>query len=614
MPIDDYDLPPSFRVDMVDEARPSDWYQPGRLELDEADRYQLQFHKSRHTVRLLVLGNGAGKTTTVGVEADWWAQGRHPYQLDLPKTPVQIIWICQKFLQFEKLRPQLERRCFTPGFLWNKTEHTYTWPNGSTITVFSDEGGWEGIQGINPHLIVVDEECDPALWRELTMRRRGDNKTRFIIAATATRGKRWMYHEIFKPWLERHAAAGLTEELAMHRQLHEHYWCWPRGGLLDNPITTQADVDWYRLTLAKASAQERMVRSGGGFADMNQSPVFDHEALDQIEVYRRAPGPATPGQPGQTDEQMYPGVDGVLVDGMPGPQIASGRTVIGYGESFVFAEDLPGARARFEFLSTGGEWEGGRLTVYDLPEPDGIYVVGADFAQGLVTGDFDAAEVCKVEGHRLIQVAELQGRLGQTRMPPMLASLGWFYNMALIVGEANSMGLGNLRWMYERGYHHQYVRELKPDAKVAVEKTDRLGYWKGSPLPINLLQWKIAPRKLAVPAGGGVLGVRQEPELVIRSYRLMEELRRYSFKPRATTAAIEDTPDEKLVMGAESGYHDDLVSALAGCVIGQRDLPRFTPPKPQFRSGSLGEVLGHKHVGQKHARKGPFANAKQDRP
>jgi hypothetical protein len=79
--------------------------------------------------------------------------------------------------------------------------------DGSTMTVISNDGDWASIQGMNPDLIVVDEECDEKLWNESKMRRRGDRAIRFVISATATRRKRWMYHQLYVPWVEYHQKA-----------------------------------------------------------------------------------------------------------------------------------------------------------------------------------------------------------------------------------------------------------------------------------------------------------------------------------------------------------------------------------------------------------------------
>lgn len=559
-------------VDGTRQDRPSFWYKAGSAVRypDERDRYQLQFHKSQHTVRMMVLGNGAGKTTTAGIEANWWLQCKHPYQ-DTPQRAVQVWWICQKFQQWEELREQIERRCLTRGWNWNDNKKKYTWPNGSTLTIFSGDGDWAGMQGPNPDLVIPDEECAPEMWTELAMRRRGDKKTRYVIAATATKGKRWMYHDIYKPWLDFHVEKGLSEAEAIRQQLHPDYWVWPRGGIMDNPANSAEDERWYETSLAHKSPQERQARLRGGFVDLNQSPVFDLEALDVIEREMKAAN--------------QPGVQGSLLV-VPDVRGLSERA------------------KRFEFVPNGGEHNGGRITIYEKPG-DHTYVIGGDFAHGLATGDFDGGEVFReMDNGDLIQVAEAHGRWGTLAFCQVLYALGWYFNEALICGEANSMGLAVLQRLYtELDYVHQYFREAKPDAKAS-PKTDRLGFWKGSDgKVIERLGWYISPYDIPTSA-------KLPPIIHIRSPQLIDELRHYERRPRNKTGELLGTHDKDLIMEAASGYKDDLVSACAAAVTGAIDLHKFQKPPKIYEAGTMGQVLGHAAVFNPVKKKGPFAMAR----
>lgn len=559
-------------VEATKRDRPSFWYKAGSPQRypDELDRYQLQFHKSAHTVRMMVLGNGAGKTTTAGIEANWWLQCKHPYQ-DTPQRAVQVWWICQKFQQWEELREQIERRCLTKGWEWNDNKKKYTWPNGSTLTIFSGDGDWAGMQGPNPDLVIPDEECAPEMWTELAMRRRGDKKTRYVIAATATKGKRWMYHDIYKPWLDYHVAKGLDETQAIRQQLHPDYWVWPRGGIMDNPANSAEDERWYQTSLAHKSPQERQARLRGGFVDLNQSPVFDLEALDVIEAMMKAAN--------------QPGAQGTL---LPLPDVRR-------------EGDLP---MRFQFVPHGGLHEGGRITIYE-PPGEHEYVMGADFAHGLATGDFDGAQVFRKQGEDdIVQVAEAHGRWGTLAFGWVLRTLGLYYNEALLVGEANSMGLSVLQRLYtEFDYVHQYFREAKQDAKHSA-KTDRLGFWKGADgKVIGRLAFYISPFDTST-------GKRSAPMIHIRSPQLLDEMRHYERRPRNKTAELLGTHDKDLVMGAESGYHDDLVSACAAAVTGVWELSDFRKPPKVFEAGTFGQILGHAAVLNPVKKKSPFSMAR----
>jgi len=555
----DIDQPPDWafrRIRQAEEARrltrPADFYEPGRIDWPEEDRYQLAFHKSGHIIRAMFPGNGAGKTTVAGIECDYWLQHRHPYQWT-PKWKIQVVWVCLKFQQMDLLREQLESVCLTPGWSWNDQKHRYTWPNGSTFTVVSNDGDWSGMQGVNPDLVVVDEECQVKLWRELTMRRRGRKKTRYILSATATRGKRWMFKLIYQPWLQYHDALGLDVEQAMRAQKHPTRWVWPRGGIEDNPAHTPDDLSWYEAELAYATPAERAVRLHGGFHDLNAAPVFHPEGVTRVE------------------------------------NTANRLAIIGQNGTFIPATKRrrPQALAEFEFMPTGELYEGGRITIYEPPGEDN-YVIGGDFGYGLHNRDWDAAVVLGQKSKR--QVAEAHGRWGDVHFAWVLWCLGWYYNEALIVGE-RQVGLPTLRrLMDEWGYVHLY-RDLDEE-KFFPRKSDRLGHHKHhGDLVIPTLQWAIAP--VEKDKQGRLTGRTYDPVFQFLSPELIHQIRVFEWKPKTDRVEFADTTASQLVCGAPSGEHDDLVMAAAYAAMGWIDLPKYIKQKPVFAAGTLGDKLGH---------------------
>lgn len=551
--------------------RPSDAYReyvPGR---DPATCYQYHFHRSDHIIRGLALGNGAGKTTSAGVEADWFLQHNHPY-LKIPDWKIQVIWVTLKYGQFELLREQLEYTCFTPGFKWSESEHVYEWPNGSTLTVLSDDGDWTTSQGINPDLVIIDEECDRRWWRELQMRRRGRKKTKYVIAATATKGLRFFYNDVFKPWLDHHAKLGLAEAEACRVQSHPTIWMWAHGGIVDNPVHDESDVKWYHEGVSFGSAAERQVRLGGGFMDLNAAPVFDPEGVKALEAWQRVQRRGVPGA--------------LLLD----PKRPEGPD----GPRFIF--------------QPAGDFLGGSLVVWELPKGGYSYVVGADFAHGLSGGDLDAAAVFRPseDGKTLHQVAEATGRWGAATMTFVLYALGWYFSEALIVGEANSMGLTVLQRLYrELGYLRLYHREARPQARTS-EKSELLGYFKGGwnvGQLLGRLQWAIDPRDKKT-------GHRNPARIKIRSPEGLKQVARFQWQPKAAGRELGDVSESLLVAAAPKGEHDDIVAAYVGACVGWFELPRFRAAVPQYAPGSLGEKLGHAKVWNPRSKENPFQFAK----
>lgn len=233
---------------------------------------QLRFHRAKHKYRCLFPGNRFGKSTAMGVEV-----------CDAVRKPrSHVVWIAPEYRQFDQIRGEiLERACFDHGWTWNGSDNFYRWPNDSRMFVFSNDSDWRRLQGINPDLVCVDEQCDLALWREAQARGYGRKDTRYIVAATATQAESWMEHMIYRPWLEYHAARGMSEDEAAVKQIHPEYWVWPRGGIDDNPtMTAEKRLSFKAINWGDDKA--RQVRVGGGFMRLTGDGVFDAGAVEWL--------------------------------------------------------------------------------------------------------------------------------------------------------------------------------------------------------------------------------------------------------------------------------------------------------------------------------------------
>jgi hypothetical protein len=246
---------------------------------------QLQFHKSLHPARIVASGNGWGGTTAMACEVDAWCRGTNRWQIT-PKPPVQVIWFCPMYKQFEILREQLVSFAFgqVPKFFASGPKLGFKWPNGSQVFLGSYDTSWTHFQGIQPHLIAFDEQPPPALWREMRQRRRSRSRlTRFICKATQTEGWSWMGVEIYNAWLEHHKQLGLDEDQAMQQQLHPFFFVWPKGGIHDNPDVSD-EICREKEIEAWPSKRERKVRLYGGFENWSGDCVFDEEGMDRMRL------------------------------------------------------------------------------------------------------------------------------------------------------------------------------------------------------------------------------------------------------------------------------------------------------------------------------------------
>lgn len=509
---------------------------------------QLQFHQAEQIIRALWPGNGFGKTRAAGTEVAWWVFHDHPYQ-KTPAWPVTIIWCAETYKQFDILREQLESECFGPkrsrvapaGWKWNEQKKQYTFPDGSKLFLISGDSDWKHIQGINPDLIVFDEEPPKKLWNELRMRRRGRRKTRFIFAATATQGLTWMYHELFKPWLEFHTQRNCTFEQAIARQLKPDIWAWPRGGIDSNPGADAGDRAYYHSQTFSSEAEKR-VRMFGGFADFSGLPVFDLQALERMRA------------------RLMPGQSGTLTP--------------------IKRDDGTEVLGAYEFIADG-EDERGRVTIFEHPDLEKCrYVIGHDSAYGLVTGDFDYAVVLNLNTGQ--QVAEAQGHWGDVGWAHVLAGLYHYYGQAFMCGE-RQVGLMVMRRLYdEMGIGFQFFN--RDEAKRAKRRSDTLGHHRrAGDLVIRNLRKALGARD----ARGQLL----IPEIIILSQELHRQACAYQFSPKRKTIDVYDAQDAELQTGAPEGDHDDGVMGLAYARMAMNEVAKFEPPAPVYKPGTYGETF-----------------------
>jgi len=538
------------RVERHQRARPSDFYRPHT-------GGQRQFHQAPHIIRCLFPGNGFGKTTAAGNEVNWWVSHTHPWQ-KIPRRPLIVIWCCETFKQFKILRTQLEEQCFDRPFTYNKSDHVYTFNGGphpgSQMFLVSGDSSWTHVQGINPDLVIFDEEPPEALWNEMKMRRRGVRKTRYVFAATATQGMTWMHRDLYLPWLKHHAGLSLDEHRAMEEQSHPRLWTWAKGGITDNPGADAGDRDWYASQTFNSEA-ERSVRLGGGFADFSGTPVFDLAALEQQALNLRN------------------GEDGSFVH-VPARNADDQRAV-------TVTDGKTGRTARMLLVFAPGATERGRVTLFTKPVLGHKYVIGHDSAYGLRKGDFDAAVVLdRTTGE---QVGEALGHWGDQMWAEILFGLAWHYNRAFLCGE-RQVGLMVMRRLHdELRYTYQYFR--RDEDSRDRRQSDDLGHHRSAgDLTIPRLRRALAPRDLH--------GRLLDSEIILRGRELHRQLVKFQFRPKRTTQEIHECHDHELEYGAPRGDHDDLVLAAGYAQMALHEVARVKEEDLPLPEGSAGAVFG----------------------
>ena len=129
----------------------------------------------------------------------------------------------------------------------------------------------------------------------------------------------------------------------------------------------------------------------------------------------------------------------------------------------------------------------GFTRLFEKPKPGKEYIIGADCAEGLEGGDFDAAYVQDAETG--VQTAEFHGSVDPDQFAYELNKLGRFYNTALLAVERNNHGYtvnSNLYADFE--YPRLYQEEKDSDTMIA-EATMNYGFrttQKTRPLMVDI--------------------------------------------------------------------------------------------------------------------------------
>lgn len=130
----------------------------------------------------------------------------------------------------------------------------YTW-NGSTITVMSEDSGFEVFQGAELDGVWKDEIGDPVIFGECKTRLVDRNGV-MLVSFTPTRGRDWSYSTYYRPWMD--GTAGEPKE--HNGVLFSHL-----GSIYDNPYLPKDAVK--DLEKRCYSEEERQIRLLGHYVD-----------------------------------------------------------------------------------------------------------------------------------------------------------------------------------------------------------------------------------------------------------------------------------------------------------------------------------------------------------
>ena len=113
------------------------------------------------------------------------------------------------------------------------------------------------------------------------------------------------------------------------------------------------------------------------------------------------------------------------------------------------------------------------LRIWQKPDPHGVYVIGADVAEGLEHGDFSSAHVILANTGEV--VAHWHGHYPPDMFADELIHLGYWYNTALIAPEANNHGLTVVTAL--RKEHYPKLFRSRSLGTVKREVQQRFGWY-----------------------------------------------------------------------------------------------------------------------------------------
>lgn len=181
-----------------------------------------------------------------------------------------------------------------------------------------------------------------------------------------------------------------------------------------------------------------------------------------------------------------------------------------------------------KFFETTNE---GDIEIYDYPDHDMGYVIGADVALG-VGKDYSAAVV--IDENRNIVAAYRNNRIDPSKFGDFLFYLGRYYNNALLAVESNSMGIATLQKLDDMSYVNLY-RQTKI-SNISNQEGDRLGF-----------RTTTATRSTII---GNLKNALENDDVYVPSADIIQELKDYIVNDQGKAEAA-------------AGCHDDYVMSFA---------------------------------------------------
>nr|MCS5589080.1 hypothetical protein [Candidatus Thioglobus sp.] len=288
--------------------------------------------------------------------------------------------------------------------------------------------------------------------------------------------------------------------------------------------TVNGDTDYVAIFLPWFLTNEYRTKAPEGLElETEEKDIIEKFDLDIDQIYWRRLKIAESGE--LKFRQEYPATAEEAF-------IVSGNSVFD-GEKLNALEVKPAKTKRYldTELSTWEMAPDGPLEIWEAPDFESNYIIGADVAMG-VGQDYSVATILNKD--REVVALYRDNRIDPAAFGSLLFYLGRYYNNALVAVESNSMGIATLQKLKEMKYVNLYFQTKV--ANVSKEEGTRLG-WRTSQaskqsIISNLKNWV------------------ENDDIAIYSAKIVSEMKDYVSNEQGKTNAI-------------PGSHDDTVMALA---------------------------------------------------
>lgn len=467
-------------------------------------------------IALLIGANRSGKSEVGAVDTLISATGIVPDKLKehypaekirlntIPKN--QIYWVSSLDFPSSRDITQAKITKFCPKRMYNgfnKEDKKLFLKTENVIGFKSADSGREKYQGVSCPHFWGDEEHPEDIYDESYMRTT-DCSGRLRLTFTPVEGLTWAYQKLYKKakyYYHTVNIHGIPEEVGyVHKQDEIHL-------LKERKLVVVPNTD--------PDADEDIV--------VFQMSIYDNKYLPDAEIWRAEK--KYKEDPAQYNARILGRFTKL-----------TGRNVFDIATLLKMQGQVATKFHQGEIVN--GQFKKGsrgRLVIFTekIKKDNGVYVIGADVAEGLEEGDYSSA--CVLDRRTCEEVARWHGHVSPDEFASILYDIGTFYNKAYLAPERNFHGYGVVAALREKRYLRLYYDKDRAQEVIRNSSTGRKTYgWetnaKTKPIMIQTLANYI-----------------REKHIKINDINTIDELITYVYGKDGQTGAMGGCFDDRVV-------------------------------------------------------------------